>query len=230
MQQVLRQYLTDALNPLVWRWPGNDAAKFYRFSFTEYSSVLDLTLAARLTPSTERASQYLRHLQDELKHTHIFLNRANKLRTQSGKKPLPAPDADYENLFERLGEEQFLAFVHLGEKRGCMQFTSYARYFARKGDTHTSGIFTAVLEDENHHMQYTYDLLQQLCGSPQKTKTALRKAHLWEARRSWMRNGKSLTAKLFFLIVLSVYPLLLPYKLLQLLRPSAPPSSGWSSR
>lgn len=226
---MLRTVLTDVLNPLVWNLPGNAAAKFYRFSFTEYSSVLDLTLAAKLTASSDRSAQYLRHLQDELKHTHIFLNRCNKLRTQSGKKARPAPDADYENLFERLGEEQFLAFVHLGEKRGCMQFTSYARYFAKKGDTHTSGIFSAVLEDENQHMNYTRELLVQVCGSEAAAKKALLKARLWEARRSWMRNGKSLTAKLFFIIVLSVYPLLLPYKLLRLGRPKAEPTTGWSS-
>lgn len=226
---MFRKTITNILNPIVWNWPGNAAAKFYRFSFTEYSSVLDLTLAARLTPSSDRAAQYIRHLQDELKHTHIFLNRANKIRAKEGRKPLSAPDADYENLFERLGEEQFLAFVHLGEKRGCLQFNSYARYFAKKGDTHTSGIFAAVLKDEQQHMDYTYDLLKQLTGSDEAARKALVKARLWEARRSWMRSGKALTSKLFFLIVISVYPLLLPYKLLQLCRPAKQRASGWSS-
>jgi hypothetical protein len=151
------------------------------------------------------------------------------LRKERGQKPRSAPDADYENLFERLGEEQFLAFVHLGEKRGCMQFTSYARYFSKKGDTQTSSIFTTVLADETQHMAYTHDLLVELCGSRQKAKIALLKAQAWEARRSWMRNGKALTSKVFFVIVLSVYPLLLPYKLLQIARPAAQKESGWSS-
>ena len=226
---TLRAWIIDILNPVVWRLPGNASTKFYRFSFTEYSSVLDLTLAAQLTSSSERAGQYMRHLQDELKHTHIFLKRCNKLRERRGQKPKPAPDADYENLFERLGEKQFLAFVHLGEKRGCMQFTSYARYFAKIGDQQTSAIFTTVLADETHHMNYTYDLLVELCGSKKAVRNALLKAHLWEARRSWMRHGKALTAKLFFIIVLSVYPLLLPYKLLQIARPKTLKESGWSS-
>lgn len=227
---TLRALLTDALNPVVWNWPGNAAAKFYRFSFTEYSSVLDLMQAARLTASPDRAALYLRHLQDELKHTRIFLHRANKLRAQSGMSPLPAPDADYEHLFERLGEVQFLAFVHLGEKRGCMQFSSYARYFAGKGDRHTGGMFSAVLEDETVHMNYTRALLLELCGSEAAARRALRRARFWEARRSWMRRGLSLTSQLFFFIAISVYPLLIPYRLLQLCRPRAAAVSGWSAR
>lgn len=225
----LRAIVTDLLNPVVWNLPGNAAAKFYRFSLTEYSSVLDLTLAANLTPSDDRASQYLRHLQDELKHTQIFYARAGKLRAERGQKPLPPPGPEYEKLFELLGEKRFLAFVHIGEKRGCLQFTSYARYFAARGDDHTSSIFTTVLKDETFHMNYTRALLVDLCGSEKAARRELAKAALWEGYRNWLRAGRTLTGRLFVLISLLAYPLLLPYKAIAALRPGKPATTGWAA-
>lgn len=225
---LIRSLLADLLNPIVWNLPGNAARKFYSFSRTEYSSVMDLIVAARLTTSGSRSGQYLEHLQDEFKHTSIFLNRANKLRKEAGKEPFPYPGQEYENLFEMLGEKRFLAFVHLGEKRGCTQFQSYTKYFAKKGDEYTSSIFNAVLADEVQHMNYTYELLVELCGNEESAQKELRSARFWEARRNWMRSGYALTSKLFFFITISVYPFLLPYKLLDLCSRPQPEQSGWN--
>jgi hypothetical protein len=226
---MLRAFLADMLNPIVWNLPGNAAKKFYSFSRTEYSSVHDLLIAARNTDSDQRASQYLHHLEDEYKHTSIFLNRANKLRKESGKPAFPHPGSEYEMLFDLLGEKRFLAFVHLGEKRGCIQFTSYARYFEKKGDEHTASIFRAVLQDEVQHMNYTYELLETLCGSKAEARKELRRARSWEMRRGWMRSGRALTGKLFFLITISIYPLFLPYKMLYLFAPARARSKGWKT-
>lgn len=204
----------DLLNPIVWNLPGNAAKKFYSFSCTEFSSVFDLTLAANKTSSDERAADYVRHLQDEKRHTTIFLNRANKLRKERNKPLLPHPHAEYEELFTLLGEKRFLAFVHAGEKRGCIQFSSYAKYFAKKGDENTAAVFNSVLADETHHMNYTWDLLVEMCGSVDEAKKEVRLARRWEMRRTWMRTGRAMTGKLFFIITISIYPLFLPYKLL----------------
>lgn len=223
----IRSFLADLLNPIVWNFPGNAAKKFYSFSCTEFSSVHDLLLAAKITESDSRAAQYVKHLQDEYKHTSIFLNRANKIRQEKGLKPLPHPGSEYEQLFTLLGEKRFLAFVHLGEKRGCIQFSSYAKYFERKGDHHTAKIFSTVLKDEVEHMNYTYDLLVELCGNEKVAKKELSKAHRWEMRRHWMRSGYALTSKLFFVITISIYPLFLPYKLLHLCTPSKRDEAGW---
>jgi len=214
---MLLAKVTDLLNPIVWKLPGNAAKKFYSFSCTEFSSVFDLTLAANLTASDRYSGLYVRHLQDERGHTNIFFARANKLRKEAGKPPYPHPKAEYEELFHLLGEKRFLAFVHLGEKRGCIQFNSYANYFERKGDAHTTSIFTSVLQDETMHMNYTYDLLLEQCGGDvAAARKEIRSARYWEARRRWMRAGKALTSKLFVVITMSVYPLFLPYKLLSL--------------
>lgn len=209
--------LTDSLNPIVWNLPGNASRKFYSFSCTEFSSVFDLMLAANHTSSPERSAQYLRHLQDERRHTNIFLSRANKIQSLRGKKAFPHPLPHYEELFQLLGEKQFLAFVHLGETRGCIQFSSYAKYFAKKNDEHTAAIFNAVLEDETQHMNYTWDLLVELCGNEADAKIAVARARRWEMRRQWMRAGRALTNRLFFIITISVYPLFLPYKILSML-------------
>jgi hypothetical protein len=223
----VRSFLADVLNPVVWNLPGNAAKKFYSFSCTEFSSVHDLLLAAKVTDSDSRAAQYVKHLQDEYKHTAIFLNRANKIRQEKGLAPLPHPGSEYEQLFTLLGEKRFLAFVHIGEKRGCTQFTSYAKYFEKKGDSHTATIFNTVLADEIHHMHYTYDLLLELCGSKEEAAKELGKAARWEMRRHWMRSGYALTSKLFFLITISIYPLFLPYKLLHLCTPAKSGAAGW---
>jgi hypothetical protein len=212
----------------VWNLPGNAAKKFYSFSCTEYSSVHDLLLAARKTQSDSRAAKYLGHLEDEYKHTSIFLNRANKIRKDKGQSPLPHPGSEYEQLFELLGEKRFLAFVHLGEKRGCIQFSSYAKYFDKKGDSYTASIFKAVLEDEVQHMNYTYELLEEMCGSKAEAHKELARANRWEMRRRWMRSGRAITSKLFFLITISIYPLFMPYKLLYLCVPAKVQKSGWN--
>jgi hypothetical protein len=229
MSASVRSVLVDLLNPVIWNLPGHAAKKFYSFSRTEFSSVHDLLLAGRLTTSDARAAMYMAHLEDEYKHTTIFLNRANKLRKDAGKAPLHHPGSEYEQLYTLLGEKRFLAFVHLGEKRGCMQFTSYARYFKKKGDEHTATIFSTVLKDEVQHMQYTYDLLVEMCESEEEAKKELARARRWEMRRNWMRSGYALTSKLFFIITISAYPLLLPYKLLHMCTAGKTKQTGWNT-
>ena len=53
--------LARLLNPLVWRRSGHAARKLHGFALAEHGSMLDLRLAARLTPSPARAAAYLRH-------------------------------------------------------------------------------------------------------------------------------------------------------------------------
>ncbi|HLT36674.1 MAG TPA: ferritin-like domain-containing protein, partial [Enhygromyxa sp.] len=129
----MKRLLVRLLNPLVWRRPAHAARKLHGFALAEHGSLLDLRLAARLTPSPIRAAAYLRHADDEARHAQMFGKRAAALAREAGiAAPGPAV-ADCEQLFESLGELDFLAFVHRGEARAIVQFRGYIDYFQRIG-------------------------------------------------------------------------------------------------
>src|SRR5215831_6419583 len=156
--------LAKVVNPVVWRIPGHGARKLYSFSLAEHGSMLDLKAAARLTASPERSAAYVRHLLDETRHARMFATRSAELRAAEGKASFGFPSADIENLFERLGEVRFLAFVHRGECRGRQQFETYSDWFARRGDVKTRAMFDAIVRDETRHETYTRELLVELAG------------------------------------------------------------------
>ena len=106
--------------------------------------------------------------------------------------PLGFVRPDAEDLFERLGEVGFLAFVHRGEQRGRRQFDSYRDHFAHAGDDRMRALFDAVLVDERRHEQYTGTLLREVAGGERAARRALRAAAAWEAWRSWRRAGRAL--------------------------------------
>lgn len=211
------------LNPLVWRWPGHAARKLHAFAAAERGSMLDLRLAARLTPSPARAAAYLRHADDEARHAQIFARRAQRLAAEAG---LPAPGpvvADSERLFERLGELDFLAFVHRGEARACDQFTAYLTWFEGQGREHDRALFAAILTDERRHGEYTRALLIELAGGEAPARAALRRVARWELGRRWLRAGRAVAERVYVLTTLLVYLLCAPLALLvRLARPLRP--------
>ncbi len=219
--------LARIANPIVWRIPGHGARKLYGFSLAEHGSMLDLKAAAKLTPSPERAALYTRHLLDETRHAQMFALRSSELRAQDGAPSLGFPNADIENLFERLGEVRFLAFVHRGECRGRHQFETYRDWFARRGDNKTRAMFDAIVRDETRHESYTRELLVELAGGEAKARRELTKAALWEAWRTWRRIGRFGAEKLYFAIMLVLYVLMAPFALLGAV--ARPARKGWTT-
>lgn len=197
---AVRQRVVGATAPLVWRMPGRGARKLYAFAQAEQGSRIDLMQAANRTPSRDRAALYLRHALDETRHAQMFWRRAGELAGA----PLPAPRADTEDLFQRLGEPRFLAFVHRGERRGRRQFAHYARHFARRGDARTGALFDAILVDEQRHEAYTRALLVELVGE-RGARRELRRAAAWHAWRMWRRAGRWLAGGLYALAMIAIY-------------------------
>jgi len=216
---------TRALNPLVWRLPGRAARKLRDFACTEQSSMLDLMVAARLTRAPERAALYLRHALDEQRHARTFTKRAAELDPAGASFEARA---DTEALFERLGEERFVAFVHLGEARGCARFEAHRDYFTRSGDARTASMFEAILVDERRHTSYTWTLLVALSGSEPRARLALRRAALWEAWRIYRRAGRTLAQALYVALMWVLYVLVAPLALL--VRLARPERAGWTPR
>jgi hypothetical protein len=221
----MRAALARALSPVVWNLPGHRATKLFRFALAEHGSMLDLHTAARLTPCPERRAAYVRHAIDEARHAEMFTLRSAELRVSDGKASLGAPRADSEGLFTALGEIRFLAFVHHGERRGCRQFEGYRDWLRAHGDHKTSAMFQAILKDEYHHMSYTRELLVELSGSEAAARRELRRAIAWEAWRTWRRWGRFLAAKVYFVSMVALSVLMLPFSLL--LRASRPAPRGW---
>ena len=198
---MIHRALVRITTPIVWRVPGHGARKLHGFARAEQGSRIDLIQAAHLTTSLSRRAAYLRHALDETRHAQMFWRRGNELaRTPSG-----PPIADTEDLFERLGEQRFLAFVHRGEQRGRRQFELYAKHFGARGDARTQALFEAILQDEVRHESYTRELLVELAGSEAAARKELRRAALWEAWRLWRRAGRALAVALYTVAMLVVY-------------------------
>lgn len=216
--------LITLLNPLVWR-RGRAAQKFSAFALAERASMVDMQEAARLTPSAERAALYLRHAADESRHEKLFLARSAEIREELGKAPLVPSAADTEGLFAALGEEFFLAFVHLGEAVALEQFRLYIEYFEAKGQDRNRALLAGICSDETRHESYTFTLLANLCGSEAAAKKAVSRARRWRAWRAWRRIGLKLSGGLHGILMLALYILCAPLALL--IRFVAPAKGGW---
>ena len=217
--------LARLLNPLVWRRSGHAARKLHGFALAEHGSMLDLRLAARLTPSPERAAAYLRHADDETRHAQMFTKRARQLAREAGIRDLGLVRADSEQLFVALGELDFLAFVHVGEARAIEQFTTYIRWFEARGRERDASLFSTILVDERRHADYTRALLFELAPDEAGARRALRRVKRWEAWRNWLRAGRFLAQKVYVVAMAIVYLLAAPLGLLvRVVRPVAP---GW---
>ena len=201
----MRRALVRLVTPIVWRVPGHGARKLYGFALAEQGSRIDLLQAAHRTPSLARRALYLRHALDETRHTGMFWRRSTELRLAEGSAPFSPPVADTEDLFERLGERRFLAFVHRGEQRGRRQFELYARHFAGRGDTRTQALFAAIIDDEHRHERYTRELLVELVGGERAARAELRRAALWEAWRLWRRAGRTVAGAIYTLAMIAIY-------------------------
>jgi len=187
--------------------------------------MVDMLEAARLTPSLERAALYLRHANDESRHAKIFVARSSELRIAAGKAPLVPPRADTEGLFARLGEQSFLAFVHLGEAVALKQFRSYIQYFEKQGQHANQAVLVGISSDETRHEEYTYDLLVEVSGSEEAARKAIARARRWRAWRAWRRMGRSLAQGVHGLLMLALYLLVAPLAIG--IRIAMPGAKGW---
>lgn len=221
----MTRWLVRLLNPLVWRRPGHAARKLHGFALAEHGSLLDLRLAARLTSSPSRAAAYLRHADDEARHAQMFGKRAAQLAREAELAPPGPVAADCEQLFANLGELDFLAFVHRGEARAIVQFRGYIEYFERTGRERDASLFATILVDETRHADYTRALLLELAGDEAAARRALRRVARWEAWRSWLRAGRFLAERVYWVAMLLVYVLAAPLSLL--VRLARPLPRGW---
>jgi hypothetical protein len=216
------------LAPIAWRVPGRAARMLHDFARAEQASMVDLLVAANLTASPARRALYLRHALDESRHAGMFARRSAELQRARGRAPLGPVVADTEQLFERLGEARFLAFVHLGEARGHAQLRAHAGVCRSRGDARSVALLEAVCADEARHEGYTRALLVELSGGERSAAAAVRRARLWEAWRRFRRAGRWASAWVYAALMIALFIAAAPFALL--VRVARPVRSGWASR
>jgi hypothetical protein len=182
------------------------------FARAERSSFYDMMEAANATPEVPRKAQYLAHAVDEARHAKMFTLRALELDPSRASDP-SLFHSDFEHLFTRLGEARFMAFVHLGERRGRSQMQLFrdeltALEGTRRADPKTRALLDTVMRDEVEHERYSLALSQALGGS-------LLGARAWELRRGWLRAGAAVTGLLFTALTSVLYLLLFPLALIE---------------
>jgi hypothetical protein len=207
---VFRSRLARVIGRWVWHRPTRAAALLESFELAEASSMLDLLAAARATPSDARRALYLRHALDEDRHAHAFAARARELRRAAGEPSKSSATADFDDLYARLGELDFLAFVHHGERRGYAQFISHRDELLRRGDARGETLFSAILEDEARHARYSGELLRELAGSEKLARRALRRVIARELLWRWRRAGRWIAGLFFTALSALLYALLAP--------------------
>lgn len=221
----MRLFFARLTKPLRWRSPRATARMLMAFARAERSSFFDMMEAANGTKDLSRRAAYLRHAVDENRHAQMFSLRALELDPSLAFDDAVAR-ADFEHLFTRLGEVRFLAFVHLGEKRGRAQMQLFRDELAgfegsARADTKTKALLDAVMRDEVRHETYTVELLTGLAPAAKE----LRSARFWELRRGWLRLGAGTSGVLFTVLMSVIYLLLAPLALLERVR--ANDTRGW---
>ena len=198
----MRLLLARLTRPFRWRNPRSTARMLLDFAKAERSSWYDMMEAANVTTEPSRKAQYLAHAVDEARHAKMFTLRALELDPSRAADPT-LYQSDFEHLFTRLGEAKFLAFVHLGEKRGRAQMKLFREELhalegSPRADTKTKALLDAVMVDEARHESYS-----------------LAAARAWEFKRGWLRAGGALTGLVYAALMSALYLLLFPLALLE---------------
>lgn len=201
--------LARSVGLLTWRSSARTARRLASFARAEEGSLVDLRMAACLTPSVERAAAYLQHAADEEKHARMFASHAREW-SERAQIQLEREPVDVEHLFQRLGEVGFLAFVHRAEGRGRREFEAYRDDFTRRGEPRSAALFEVILKDERRHETYSRALLVELAGSERAARMALARSLGWEAWRTWRRVGSALAGAVYALLVGLLYLAMAP--------------------
>ena len=208
----MRLFFARLTRPLRWRSPRSTARLLLAFARAERSSWLDMMEAANETADLARKAQYVAHAVDEARHAKMFTLRALELDPSRAADP-SLFHVDFEHLFSTLGEARFIAFVHVGERRGRAQMKLFSdELLALEGtpraDPKTRALLEAVMKDEARHESYSLELTHTLGGS-------LTRAQGWELKRRWLRAGAAVTGAVFHAVTSLLYLLLAPVALLE---------------
>lgn len=218
-----RQAWIGLLGQVAWRLPSGPLRLMTQFSQAERGSYYDMLVAAELTGRRDLRRRYLEHALDEGRHAGLFLGRVQALGG-ADRTLAVLSDAAYladagiqghETLFERLGELQFLAFVHVAEADAVEQFQTYLRLGLP--DAETAQMLRTILKDEAFHVSYSRAALEpyRLQGRQDEVRHALRTARRHRLLERWKAGAHHLGAVvstlwlgLFYLVAVGPFSLI----------------------
>jgi hypothetical protein len=248
--------LLQAISRVVWRRPQRRIIKMFEFSFTEEDSFRDMARAAELTRTPDMRGKYMLHALDEARHADLFRHRsaaiikhleAQGIDTRATRETMEALRSGavslhetyhHNNLFESLGELEFLAFVYVAERRGAQQFRIYRNLL--KDDPESQAMFGVILNEEKFHMSYSRAALDKMArdGRALEVRWAIfrvRARRYWQAWLRFCRRFANVSNGILFtlLYVLLVTPTALfsrkPGQATGWQRPSLNPAPDFSS-
>lgn len=219
--------------PIAWRSERRIAQKLHGFAATELGSSLDMLRAAELATDPKHRRLFLRHALDESRHAHRFQSLALRIDPGSRARNHERAHALPQDLYRRLGETRFLAFVHLSESRAAGQFEALRRHFSRSSRPHShalAALFTELVREERRHVAYSRHLLEQRFPEvvrAREVRRALsreRRALAWGA---WKRAGFRLGDGAIWLLMALLFVTVLPAFAL-VARLTRRPTPGWA--
>lgn len=195
----LRQLYLTCVSEISWRIPGRPARFLAQFSQAERGNAYDMLAAAELTERRELRRKYLEHALDESAHSRIFRDRARALGM--GRQEDALVDIGYlhdhgivggQTLFERLGELDFLAFIHVAEGQALEQFEVYKR--RNLVDPVTQVQLDGIRKDELFHMTYSGAELEHYrqAGRSTEVRKAIWGVHWRRIKEKWLAFSRQI--------------------------------------
>jgi hypothetical protein len=228
----LRQFYLNCVTEISWRIPGRPAQILAQFAQAERGSAYDMLAAAELTDRRELRRKYLEHALDEAAHAKVFRDRAQALGMDREGSAMIDIGCLHEHgivggetLFERLGELDFLAFVHLAESQALEQFQVYKNQ--KLVDPETQAQLDQIRKDELFHMTYSGAELDwyRKAGLSKEVRRAIWGVHWRRFKEQWLAFSRRVGDFVSGIWLLLMYTFVVgPFRLL-----ARPEDVGWQS-
>jgi hypothetical protein len=236
VQASLIDRLLRPLHRWVWLSAERRASKLFRFAQTEADGGRDISRAAELTGDPLLRRLYLRHAQDEQRHSELFRQRGRSILEELQLDPkkkkfelnwLSPGERGLDDLrVDSEREESLLAFLHLSEKVAAGRFVIYRDVL--QPDPKTRAVFEDVLKDETFHMNYTYQQLVRV--APRGHGWPLWRARLNRLWKGYLRLAVLIAGVMGTAVLLVQYFVLLPVFAAMAKRAARRDPAGWFER
>ncbi len=229
----------------VWADPRRKHRTLLSFAETEEDGGRDLARAAERVCDPELRQHLERHSRDEARHASLFRQRALEVAAEEHLSAADgvAPEKRFElagaragleidvhgafraGLIDELGELEYVAMLHVAERKAAALFAAYSEMNAHDGKTRA--VFEEILRDEKYHVAYTGTFLDKWRkqGRGAEVERALDAATDSRWLGAWKRLGVRSASSFSQLVLFALYwTLIAPFGLLA--RRRAPPV-GW---
>jgi hypothetical protein len=217
----------------VWRDPVRRGRLLLRFAEVEADGGRDLARAAEVTADPRLRRLYLRHAEDERRHSEIFRRRGTQLLNEheaGGARWQPLWLAPGERGLDDVrpepgGDGPLLAFLHLSEAAAARGFAGYRDALGR--DPETRDVFARILKDEAFHMNYTRHELARV--SPRRQSWLLWRARLGRLWKLYLRLAVAIAGAMGTVLLTLQYFILLPVFAWAAKRAARREPEGWAT-